>query len=48
VVTRFLAWATPGLTWLYVTCLDILVVMQAWFDHQNGYDQTPPDWKGPI
>lgn len=36
------------LTWLAAQFIEGLIVLQKWFDHQNGYDQTPPDWKGPI
>jgi hypothetical protein len=35
------------LLWLQAQLIDGLITVQEWFDHQNGYDQTPRDWKGP-
>lgn len=34
--------------WITARLLEILIAMQKWFDHQNGYDQMPPDCKGPV
>jgi hypothetical protein len=41
-------WLYTFALWVLSRSLGILIAIQDWFDHQNGYDQTPPDWKGPI